>query len=170
MAEVKYLKSKNIKIFPFGSDRAKFDPYGRLLNESNLVRLIKSFVDYDSYVITYDKETKQCVFVVGGYYCECNLTDVIVKDKPLYAYIYLISENTNPTFLDGNDDETNDTFTAIKFTYTEPVEPVKFSYFLQLLDTDENVPVNSYRKFYNTSVTNTYTLIDCGHAKGFKEN
>lgn len=161
-----YLRSENIKIFPFGSYR-NMDPNGRLLNESNLVRLIKSFVDSDSYVISYDKNTKYCVFVVGGYYCECDLTDVVSEDKDLYAFIKLAKTDNNPYVLDGNDNSNHadypgiSVFTGVTFQNDKPTDA---DYFLLIIDSKGNVPVDSYRKFNYSSVQNDYKTIDCGSA------
>lgn len=160
-----HLESSKIKIFPFGSARLD-DPNSRLLNESNFVRLIKSFVDADSYVISYDKNTKYCVFVVGGYYCECDLTDVVSTDKDLYASIKLEKTDNNQYVLVGNDESDNGEYQGINVftgvTFTD--KPEDADNFLHILDSQGNVPIASYKKFNYSSVQNNYTTIDCGSA------
>lgn len=161
-----YLESSKIKIFPFGSARSA-DPNSRLLNESNLVRLIKSFVDSDSYVISYDENTKYCVFVIGGYYCECDLTDVVSTDKDLYAFIKLDKTDNNQYILSGNDDSNNaeyqgiNVFTGVTFKNDKPTDA---DVFLHILGSNGTVPLSSYKKFNYSSVQNNYTTIDCGSA------
>lgn len=159
-----YLKSESVKIFPFGSPRTS-DFYGRVLNEQNLVRLIKSLVDIHSYVISYDTDTHKIVFVVGGYYCECDISDLITN-KPLFVEITTTSQGEDDkiyTVLVGNDDSERN-FTALTFLNEEPALKTN-SYYLQLLDNNGKVPAKSFLKFNNTSIANNYTLIDCGSSE-----
>ena len=88
-----FFESKNIKVFPC-SYRGNytengvtytFDPESRLNTEYNFVNL-PGFTGHESYIISYDSIDSLLKCVIGGYYFEINLEDIIetindIQDK-----------------------------------------------------------------------------------------
>lgn len=156
-----FLPSNNIKIFPFGGNRSAYDPYGRVLNEYNLARLVKSIVDYPSYVIEYDSSSKKLRFVINGYYCECELPQD--TNGPLYAGINMSTDETN-NYAYVNGDDSNEVFTGLSLAHSK--EELGNMPSLHLLDESNKVPTSSFLKFENRSTgSGSYTLIDCGSSE-----
>ena len=169
------LPSKNVQVFPYGTDRIT-DPYGRVLNEQNIRRLVRSIVDNDSYVISYDYETHRLEFMLSGYYFNTNIGNIIndyykniedIEDyiPNLYAHIDLcvVESKENPgnryTYLNGGDDE-NDKFTGVWFEQhaTDPTSGI----FLKLFDSNGGIPKTSRHKF--NELLYEVEVINCGSA------
>ena len=142
-----FLKSDDIKIFPFGSNRIS-DPNSRALSERNITDLVKKLTDNHSYVVSYDEWKHVIEFVLGGYLITANIEGL---SNPLYASIKL-----DNNILSGGDDGDGE-FTGVTFT-TNSVTDV--TYILQLLDESGAVPNASYLKFAGRSFS--IGKIDCG--------
>lgn len=147
------IASDKVKVFPFGSTRTT-DPHSRVLNEHNIIKLVKSVVDKDSYVISADN--KLFKFVLGGYYFECDLSQY--SKVPTYASIQITTSNDGCFYLNGGDE--SGTFTGVNFTDEWPTENA--THVLQLVDGKGNVPSASLVRFSNSAVQFPYKVINCG--------
>lgn len=94
-----FLKSPNIRVFPFGSERKvdKFK-YDHVLNEQNLTDIIQMLTDNKNYVVSYDyvDNVHKLSFVIQGYYFRTDFTnDDISSGKYIYAQINYATESNN---------------------------------------------------------------------------
>lgn len=149
-----FLNSEDVRVFPYGQQRPT-DPAGRLLNEENITRLVKSINDFDSYVISY--ENSNIEFVIAGYYITANISEILPTeegaDKTLWAAIDVASGATSISeegsikrtysYLTGADKDGK--FQAVQFSATESDDTTLKQ--LQLLDSEGNIPPESRKRF-----------------------
>lgn len=167
MANRVYLQSSDVQVFPFGTTRDT-DRYSRILNEQTIVRLVRSIVDNDSYVISFDPSSRVVEFLLSGYYFKCKLSEAIYSDstKALYAGLKLTSiddDNGHIEYLRGADEAVSNKFTGVEFSHLPFDSDYKC---LQILDAGHQVPYKSYLKFNADSVEGAhgYDRIVCGTA------
>ena len=162
-----FLPSEDVQVFPFGTSRSSFDPYGRVLNEQNIRRIVRSVVDNDSYVISYSYQEKEKVlvmeFVIYGYYFKATFSSNVLESN-LYAFISIGSSEDiyEYEYLEGGDNLKDKTwkFTGVTFSSSKPESEGNNIKYLQLLDDKGNVPESSWKKFNEFS----FDVINCGSA------
>lgn len=149
MSETKYLKSENIKVFPLGSTRST-DPYGSVLSEQTLVKIIKSIVDKDSYVIRWNKDKSKIEFVLGGYYFDCILPKDNLRNYQWAQITINFDVYTGFNYLYNGTDDTENYFGGVVFYDSEPdhvEDDQQKTYELQILDENGNCPPLSFQRF-----------------------
>lgn len=162
------LPSDNVKVFPFGSPRGN-DPLSRVLNEQNLTNIVKHLTDKHSYVVDYNKPDIK--FVIEGYYFEVHLK---VSEGPLYAGIELATPADETTaykcLVGGDDTDGSDTlFTGVSLS--DNIEELEGKFTLQLLDSSDDVPQESWIRHLPRSVSASsddeydLTVLYCGNAE-----
>lgn len=143
-----YLKSEKVlMVFPHSAERIAGVTNGRLLNEHNIRNIIKTIVDHNNYVISYDSVTKIFEFVIDGYYFKCDMTESEFVDTTTNLYVSLQYRTDDNDILFGDNDGPegstyDELFGGLYFTTSAPQ-----SSYLQLFDTSGNVPETSYKKF-----------------------
>ena len=69
-----YVESNAINMFP--SSTRTSDIYSRFTTELNLVNMVNSVTDKDSYVVKWDSANKIIEFVLGGYYFKADVDSI----------------------------------------------------------------------------------------------
>lgn len=157
-----YAESEKIKVFPTSNRGTKIneagvqkyvDPEARLNTEGNLTGILKHITDEKSFILNATKEGETILsieFIIDGYYF--NLTDpIILRLKPLYAYIKYKSEEDSQTasgyvFQQLYGEDSSDLYTGVGFTDTIS-EITNKNLSLQLLDGKGETPSSNYIKF-----------------------
>lgn len=132
MANVRKIKSSSITVFPT-TKRQKGNRSSKLLTESNLVNIINSLLDVESFVITDNitSNDSSIEFNILGYYFKISkISDILAEVNPtnlthsIYANIYFMRSGDYKE-LYGTDvqdpvDSTQYYYDGIYFTENEP--------------------------------------------------
>lgn len=150
-----YLASDNIKVFP-SIGRTEKDADAELMNEGNISNIVRSLCrERKSYVLSKTfSDSAPFEFVIYGFYFK--IIDVsTLKDRPLYAHIYIKENPTGNYQLLTLADATGSDQHQILDQKVDEGESTEFkgvlfdtsseggTYTLQLLDGNGNVPVTS---------------------------
>lgn len=141
-----YQGTDDISVFP-SAKRSQAKPEQRLLSEKNIVGLVNKLLDNESFVIRKDNSSIQ--FSINGYYFECTDSRVL-GTAPLYAKISLTNGELDGQDVDGD-------YEGVAFS--DSADQGEYTYVLQLLDSNGNVPKDSDWKY---SIDKVKGSIDCG--------
>jgi len=137
----------------------------KLMSEENITNMIKSITDKSSYLIEYlpnTDSTKTLIrFVLGGYYFELqgvNPSNEEGVDKSLYAILKM--KNTRNEFVMIEGDRNNE---FVGMSLENSITPTEDNNtFLQIFDSNGDIPEESYIKFNSNSVQQIKIVIDGG--------
>lgn len=183
---VKYVDSKNIRIFPFAKYRTNVNDLGsRLFYENNVSRLIRQLTDTEGFIISgnisYDKDSRKIytssdsIFSLNihGYYIEIDgnteLYEIKGEEDSIFAYITLTTSQTNPSGsvvsppeIEGQDNASK--FEAVKFDVEIPDGSIGIQIAEKIINGEDiiwRIPQNSYKKFDSNTIK--ITKIDGKH-------
>ena len=154
------VSKSNIQVFPISIQRTS-RPGDRVLSETNLSSVFRSFTDKKSYVISKDfSSSADFEFMIHGYFCRIESTDIpdcfteIPNGNPIYAAIHLSAQdNEDYPILEGSEDDTY--FTGVEFS-SQLTEFADTPYKLHILNKSNEgaytVPPSSKIKMDLTSI------------------
>lgn len=119
-----YFKASKIDVFPVSVERPS-KPEAQLLTEDHVSNIVRSIVDFPSYVITEDYDGTELEFILYGYYVKLKLDEGFsfssVGNSDIYALLYLNTASPDNPILWGADsglpeDKTPPEYRGITFT------------------------------------------------------